>query len=261
VEGLTAIIGGTGLTEIDGLFVEGTQSIETPYGDPASEIKLGNIEGSPVVFLARHGIPHHLPPHLVNYRANIWALKSLNVARIIAVNAVGSIHPELELADLVVSDQIIDYTYGRDHTFFEESAQHIDFTFPFDDSLRAGLNRSASSLADKVVEDKALLAKAGRDRFGFSGTGTYGCTQGPRLETAAEIMRMKRDGCDVVGMTCMPEASLAREIELPYVSISMVVNKAAGIDGDIVTLEDITAVLEVSVGKTMLLIAEFLRAS
>jgi len=254
VEGLTAIVGGTGLAEIDGLVVEDTQSIETPYGDPTSEIKLGNLEGQPVAFLARHGIPHHLPPHLVNYRANIWALKSLNVARIIAVNAVGSIHPELELADLVIGDQIIDYTYGRDHTFFEESAQHIDFTFPFDESLRAGLNQSAALLADRLAVDK-------KGKFGFSGTGTYGCTQGPRLETAAEIVRMKRDGCDVVGMTCMPEASLARELELPYVSISMIVNKAAGIDGDIVTLEDITAVLEVSVGKTMLLIAEFLRTS
>ncbi len=227
MEGLTAIIGGTGLSRIDGLTIKRMQSVDTPYGEPSSPLMEGSVNGNPVVFLARHGNPHRIPPHLVNYRANIWALHYLKAKRIIAINAVGGISSALNLAELVIVDQIIDYSYGRAHTFFEDQATHVDFTHPFDETLREAIIRSAQTMANEEAE------------FRFSDRGTYGCTQGPRLESAAEIARMSRDGCDVVGMTGMPEAVLARELGLPYAAISMVVNMAAGIAGDLVTMDAI----------------------
>lgn len=244
-----AIIGGTGLGELENLVVKEQVSLKTPYGDPAHQLEIGEMAGCPVVFLARHGNPHRLAPHKVNYRANIWALKHLDVAGIIAVTAVGSIARTLAAADLVITDQIIDYSYGREHTFFDDDLDHIDFTYPNDETLRQALIDAAVKLRD---QDAA---------FTFADQGVYGCTQGPRLETAAEIQRMARDGCDVVGMTAMPEAALARELGIPYAGVSMVVNKAAGIDGDVVTLADIGAVLQVAVQRVGLLLEQFLQSS
>jgi len=247
---LTALIGGTGLNCISDLDVTADVktlgSIDSPYGKPSHPPESGRISGRQVVFLARHGNSSKLPPHQVNYRANIWSLRQLNVTRIIAINAVGSIAVHLNLADLVITDQIIDYSYGREHTFFDTDAGHIDFTYPYDETLRQELITAATLLKQ---EDAA---------FSFSSHGVYGCTQGPRLETAAEIRRMARDGCDVVGMTGMPEAALARELDIPYAGISMVVNKAAGIDGEPVTLSEIKAVLDVSVDRVKLLLHRLL---
>lgn len=259
---LIALIGGTGLNNFSGLDIDANedgidgenredhevvQPTDTPYGDPSSHLELGRISGKSVVFLARHGTSQQLPPHKVNYRANIWALKQLKVTKIIAVNAVGSIAGHLELADLVITDQIIDYSYGREHTFFEAEAEHIDFTYPYDKKLRQALIESATEL------------KKQHEEFGFAASGVYGCTQGPRLETAAEIRRMAKDGCDVVGMTGMPEASLARELDIPYAGISMVVNKAAGIDGDTITMDEIRAVVDISVARVGLLLQHYLQ--
>jgi 5'-methylthioinosine phosphorylase len=248
---LTALIGGTGLSNISSFSVKKIEQIpkmSTPYGDPASQLERGEISGRPVVFLARHGNSHQLAPHKVNYRANIWALKQLEVARIVAINAVGSIARNLALADLVITDQIIDYSYGREHSFFDVDVQHIDFTYPYDEGLR-------QSLVESAIE-----VKKQHESFGFAERGVYGCTQGPRLETAAEIRRMARDGCDVVGMTAMPEAALARELDIPYAGISMVVNKAAGIDGETITIEEIRAVVEVAVDRLGLLLGHFLES-
>jgi 5'-methylthioinosine phosphorylase len=246
---LIAIIGGTGLSNISSFNVEDIKpapTSDTPYGDPSGQLEMGQISGRPVVFLARHGTPHQLAPHKVNYRANIWALKQLKVSRIIAINAVGSITRDLELADLVITDQIIDYSYGREHSYFDLDVQHIDFTYPYDEKLRQSLVESAFEV------------KKQHEAFGFAAGGVYGCTQGPRLETAAEIRRMARDGCDVVGMTAMPEAALARELDIPYAGISMVVNKAAGIDGNTVTIEEIRAIVEVAVDRVGLLLNQYL---
>ncbi|MGR9054095.1 MAG: S-methyl-5'-thioinosine phosphorylase [Gammaproteobacteria bacterium] len=220
-----AIIGGTGLTRFGDLTIIDRVRLDTPFGAPAAEYVNGEFQGKKVVFLARHGDPHTLPPHKINYRANIWGLKQLGVRRIVAVGAVGGITKVMAPAYIAVPDQIIDYSYGRKHTFFEDdldTVTHIDFTYPYEQKLRAALMSAASDAGIAVVS-----------------TGTYGCAQGPRLETAAEIQRMERDGCDVVGMTGMPEAALAKELELDYAALAVVANWAAGKSYGEITMAEI----------------------
>ena len=220
-----AVIGGTGLTEIEGLEVIHREVVHTPYGEPSGPVMHGMIDGKRIAFLARHGYTYNIPPHKVNYRANLWALKSLGVEKIVAIAAVGGITPEMQPTRLVIPDQIIDYTYGRAHTFFEEGlldVTHIDFSWPYCPEVRQALLTAAECANLDVVP-----------------RGTYAATQGPRLETAAEIARLERDGCDLVGMTAMPEASLARELELCYASCAVVANWAAGKDNEEITMEEI----------------------
>lgn len=209
-----AIIGGTGLTTIQGLEITNREIVQTPFGEPSGPLVHGIFSGNKVYFLPRHGAGHTIPPHKVNYRANIWALKNLGVEQVISINAVGGIREDMQPANLVIPDQIIDYTVSRINTFFEEGLNqvvHIDFTKPFCEELRQSLINAAKLTSIKIISD-----------------GTYASTQGPRLETAAEINRLENDGCDLVGMTCMPEAALAREKGLCYASISVVANLAAG---------------------------------
>lgn len=237
-----AIIGGSGLYHLPTLEGVERRFVRTPYGEPSCTMSLGTICGYPMVFLARHGHGHTIMPGDINYRANIWALKSLGVSGIIAVGSVGSIHPSLGPGDLVIPDQLIDYTWGRASTFFgsqPDIEMHVDFTHPFDLSLRQRL----SGVAD-------LLG------FNIKDGGVYGCTQGPRLETAAEIRRMAGDGADVVGMTAMPEAVLARELGIPYAQLSVVANYAAGIAESAQGIEfsALGPVLEESMCKVRLMI-------
>jgi 5'-methylthioadenosine phosphorylase/5'-methylthioinosine phosphorylase len=209
-----AIIGGSGFTKFPNLKMIKRERQQTPYGEPSAEFITGEFENRQLIFLARHGIPHTIAPHLINYRANIWALKQLGVEKIIAISAVGGITEKMIPAHLAMPDQIIDYSYGRKHTFFEDGnlpLTHIDFTHPYSEQLRT------------EIKEKAI--KTG---INISSIATYGCTQGPRFETPAEIKRMQRDGCDIVGMTAMPEAALARELGIDYVGISVVANWAAG---------------------------------
>jgi 5'-deoxy-5'-methylthioadenosine phosphorylase len=219
-----AIIGGTGLTSLQGLEITSREIVQTPYGEPSGILVRGNYGGHEVLFLPRHGPGHTIPPHRVNYRANIWALKEVGVTNVIAVNAVGGIRLDMEPGVLVIPDQIIDYTWGRTNTYFEDSLNkvvHVDFTDPYCASLRLQLVDAATQAGLEVLDG-----------------GTYAATQGPRLETTAEIDRLERDGCDIVGMTGMPEAVLARELELCYASVSLVVNRAAGRgDGEITMTE------------------------
>lgn len=210
-----AIIGGSGLNHLPVLDGVHRRFVRTPYGEPSCPMTLGTICGYPMVFLARHGHGHTIMPGAINYRANIWALRALEVTGIIAVGAVGAIHPVLSPGDLMIPDQLLDYTWGRAATFFgtEPSVEmHVDFTHPFDHHLRERLSGVADLLGFNV-----------HDR------GVYACTQGPRLDTAAEIRRMAGDGADVVGMTAMPEAVLARELGIPYAQLNVVANYAAGI--------------------------------
>lgn len=210
-----AIIGGTGIDELEGLDVLQLHRVSTPFGDPSRPIQHGRLGNASLFFLQRHGSPNAIPPHRINYRANIWALKSLGVGGIVAINAVGGISATMLPGRLLIPDQVIDYTWGREHTFDEGrdgELMHIDFTEPYEPGLR-----------------QELLAAAGMAGIAHEPSGVHGVTQGPRLETSAEIRRMARDGCDVVGMTGMPEASLARELGIPYASICMVVNPAAGL--------------------------------
>lgn len=228
------IIGGTGLESLQGLTITDEKAVSTPWGIPSSSLAEGHLAGVPVVFLARHGSPHRIPPHQVNYRANLWALQEARVTRVIGVNAVGGIHPDMGPSTLVVPDQILDYTWGRGHTMFEgklAETTHIDFTWPYSGSLRA-----------------VLTSAAGQAGLNCVSSGTYAATQGPRLETAAEITRLERDGADLVGMTGMPEAALAAELGMDYASLSLVVNWAAGKTDEAITLDDIRSVLDSGMG-------------
>jgi 5'-methylthioinosine phosphorylase len=240
-----AIIGGTGLTQLEGLEITHRQMMYTPYGETSSPILHGNYCGKSVIFLARHGTQQTIPPHKVNYRANLWSLKTLGVTTVIAVAAVGGINPKLRPKDLVIPHQLIDYTWSREHTFFEQDLNHvthIDFTQPYCEVLRS-----------------QLLSAAQRLNFKVHSQGVYGATQGPRLETAAEIDRMERDGCDIVGMTGMPEAALARELGLCYATCAVVANPAAG-RGHLISMADIEATLAEGVQYVRQLLAEVIQA-
>jgi 5'-methylthioinosine phosphorylase len=219
-----AIIGGTGLTALDTLKITHRETLSTPYGEPSSPLIHGELGGRTVVFLARHGPHHTLPPHKINYRANLWALHRIGVQQVIAVVAVGGIRDDMEPGVLAFPDQLVDYTWGRHCTFFEDNlthVTHIDFTEPYRGELRERLIRAARALNLDARESC-----------------TYAAAQGPRLETAAEIRRMERDGCDIVGMTGMPEAALARELGLSYAACAVVANRAAGkVPGEITMAE------------------------
>lgn len=208
-----AVIGGTGLYRLAALDDEQAISQSTPYGEPSGPVRVGAFRGHRVAFLARHGEDHGLPPHKVNYRANLWLLKRLGAARMLAVNAVGGITEKYAPRAIGVPDQLIDYTWGRISTFCEDGGPvlHVDMTQPYTPALRTALLAAAREAHVDVVDG-----------------GCYGATQGPRLETCAEIARLRRDGCDLVGMTGMPEAGLARELGLDYASLALVANWAAG---------------------------------
>lgn len=242
-----AIIGGTGsqsLARVGVCWRPATDSMATPYG-PASAIpEVASADAGEILLLSRHGKPPVLAPHLINYRANIWLMQQLGADVIVATYAVGAIAPDVRDADLLIPHQVIDYTWGRKHTYVEPGEiRHVDFTEPFDDRIRAGLI-SAGQACD-------LAGRVHRD-------GVYGCVQGPRLETAAEIDRMERDGCTVVGMTAMPEAALARELNLPYAGVCLVVNAAAGRGDGPITGAVIDAALKRAVLDLERLLAAFL---
>ncbi|HXW64900.1 MAG TPA: S-methyl-5'-thioinosine phosphorylase [Burkholderiaceae bacterium] len=224
------IIGGSGLVKLAALDTPRRQVMRTPYGEPSGALTFGRLAGRDIVFVARHGYGHTIAPHEINYRANIWALKELGVEGIFALATVGSIRADLVPRSLVVPHQVIDYTHSRTSTFFESGLNaitHIDFTQPYTERLRQRLLEAAAR-AGEAVFDGAV----------------YACTQGPRLETAAEVDRLERDGADIIGMTGMPEAALAREAQLDYASLSVVVNHAAG-RGDSKTRVELTQLSEV----------------
>lgn len=240
-----AIIGGTGLTSLTGVEISETREVETPYGSPSSALSFGNIGDQEIIFLPRHGNPHVIPPHKINYRANIHALKENGVDNIIAVNAVGGITAEMRPGRIVIPEQIIDYTYGRHQTFFEDNLDkvtHIDFTNPFSKDLSKNLV-TASLMSGTDV---------------FIG-GVYAATQGPRLETAAEVKKLEKDGCDIVGMTGMPETALARELNINYACLSLVVNWAAGKTDEEITMEIIESNLDKGMGKVKTILEETIK--
>lgn len=234
---MLAIIGGSGLTTLSNLDVSHREVVRTPYGEPSGAVVFGQICGQPAMFLPRHGYGHTIPPHMVNYRANIWALHRNQASGIISVASVGGIRGDLEPGDIVLPTQIIDYTWGRKATFFDGGATqvtHVDFTEPYDPALRDRIVAAARAIGVEL-KDNAV----------------YAATQGPRLETAAEINRLERDGADVVGMTGMPEAVLARELGIPYAAINVVANHAAGRGNSVhgIHFESLESVLQESMGR------------
>ena len=239
-----AIIGGTGLTQLSDLKIIKRERLDTPYGAPSAEFITGELNEKPVIFLARHGNPHTIAPHKINYRANIWGLKQLGVTQIIAVAAVGGITKQMSPAHIAIPDQLIDYSYGRNHTFFEDvnyPVTHIDFSYPYNQKLR-----------------DLLITAAANANIAITPEATYGCTQGPRLETAAEIKRMAQDGCDLVGMTAMPEAALAKELGIDYAAISVIANWAAGVTVGEITMAEIEHNLHSGMANTALLLKAFI---
>lgn len=215
---MLGIIGGSGLTQIAGLEDVRRKVVRTPYGEPSGALTFGKINGKEVVFLARHGYGHTIPPHEVNYRANMWALHAEGAMDVISIATVGGIHPDMKPGVIAIPDQIIDYTWGRKSTYHDcqsacgsKAVVHIDFTWPYCDKMRQLCMQACR--------------QAGED---FIDGGVYAAVQGPRLETAAEINRLDRDGATMVGMTGMPEAALAREIGLCYSALTVSANYAAG---------------------------------
>src|SRR3954470_12111303 len=241
---MLAIIGGSGFAKIPGFALERREVARTPYGEPSSALAFGKLGGRPVVLLARHGYGHTIPPHQINYRANIWALHACGVTRILALATVGGIRGDLAPGSLMVPDQIIDYTHDRPATFFtlaDRGVNHVDFTFPYSAELRAACIDAAKRAGEPIVDG-----------------GVYAATQGPRLETAAEVNRLERDGADVVGMTGMPEAVLAREIGIAYAALAIVVNYAAGrgASGTGIPMEEIAPVMQQATGRVQRILEE-----
>lgn len=248
-----AIIGGTGLNDLAGETLAEID-LTTPWGAPSApprRLQLpapdGEGEGSQGIFLPRHGRPHTLPPHRINYRANLWALRQAGATGVLAVNAVGGMGPRMGAGTLAVPEDLIDYTWGREHTYSDGSPtavlQHVDCSRPYDEGLRQRLLQAGRRLGLEVVDG-----------------GVYAATQGPRLETPAEVRRLVRDGCELVGMTGMPEAALARELGLPYASLCLVVNPAAGEAPGEITMAEIQRVLDEGMQRVIALLMAVLRS-
>jgi 5'-methylthioadenosine phosphorylase len=235
------LIGGSGLYEIKGLTLKKKKTIATPFGKPSGQYLIGEIGNAEIVFLPRHGKHHGIPPHRINYRANIWGLRKLGVERILSIGAVGGIKKGLKPGDIVVLDQIVDMTKTRKSSFYDGKGGvvHIDFTEPYCPELRG------------------IILKAGkRTKTPVKNGGTYVAVEGPRLETASEIKSFSMLGGDVVGMTGMPEASLAREMEICYSGISVVANYAAGISKKKLTVAEVMEAMHASTGKIKSLLRE-----
>ncbi len=242
---MLAIIGGSGLNELGTFQLLSDEKVATCYSAESVTVSRGQINGRDVCFLPRHGKGHTVPPHHINYRANIKALQLSGVQSIIAVNAVGGLDAAMGPGVIVIPDQIIDYTWGREHTFYTDTSAavtHVDFTNPYDENLR-----------------QLLLDSARKKQTAVLSRGVYGCTQGPRLETSAEIRRLRSDGCDMVGMTGMPEAALARELEIPYACIALSVNWAAGISDELITMAAINKVLDGGMGTIKSILQQAVR--
>ncbi len=238
---MLGIIGGTGFESVPEFEVTQQQVVDTPYGKPSSALYHVSLHGNPSVFLSRHGTGPRIMPHRINYRANIFALHDRGVTDVIAMGAVGGITPQFTVGSVALPDQVIDYTWGREHTFFDDTAGpdiptgelgHAEFAYPYDHHLREKILDCAKTAGMTIIDH-----------------GVYGVTQGPRFETVAEIDRMDRDGVDMVGMTAMPEAALARELGMSYATFAMVVNPAAGRSNESISMESIRQVLESTTNK------------
>jgi 5'-methylthioadenosine phosphorylase len=235
------VIGGSGLYDIKGFLIKGRKKVATPFGNPSEQYLIGQLGSANIIFLPRHGKHHSIPPHMINYRANLWGFKKLGADRILSVSAVGGIKKGLKPGDIVVLDQILDMTRNRKSTFYDGKGGvvHIDFTEPYCPELRQVLLKAGKRISVPVKNG-----------------GTYVAVEGPRLETASEIKSFSLLGGDVVGMTGMPEASLARELEICYAGLSVVANYAAGISRNKLTVAEVMEAMKASTEKLKLLLKE-----
>jgi 5'-methylthioadenosine phosphorylase len=240
----TGIIAGSGFYEVEGIEVKELRKVTTPYGEPSDLYRRCDVAGKEIVFLSRHGTPHHIPPHMINYRANMWGFRELGVQRVLSVNAVGGINRTLRPGDMVIPDQVIDMTHGRASTFYDgDEVIHIDFTNPFCTEVREALMGTGAKLGAPPP-----------------GSGTYLCVNGPRLESKAEIQYFAAAGADIVGMTVMPEAALARELEICFAAIAVVTNYAAGISGERLTTTEVVETMKASKERLMSLLTGTINA-
>ena len=234
------IIAGTGFYNIPELVDRVDHDVRNDYG--SARITTGTWNGVSVVFLTRHGSGHTIPPHMINFRANIKALKDAGVSHTIAVSVVGGVDPTLKAGDLSLIDDFVDFTSGREHTFFDgttpEGVQHVDVTYPYDRQIQSALRESAKKLSIPLREK-----------------GIYAGFNGPRFETPAEVRFAALAGATVVGMTGCPEVSLAKEANLPYATIALIVNPAAGLSEKEITIADINAALDIGREKVLAIIS------
>jgi 5'-methylthioadenosine phosphorylase len=239
---LLGIIGGSGVYDVPGIEITDSVKLSTPYGEPSDLYRIGKTAGIKIAFLPRHGSMHHIQPHKINYRANIWGFRELGIRRLLSIGASGGISPDMKPGGIAVPDQIIDMTSGRHSTFYDEDeVVHIDFTEPFCNDLRSH-----------------VLAAAGTADINAIGRGTYICVNGPRLETAAEIRAFSVFSADLVGMTGMPEAVLAREVEMCFAAVSVITNSAAGLTGKKLTTNEVIETMKDSNLKLKALLSAFL---
>ncbi|HXX57805.1 MAG TPA: S-methyl-5'-thioadenosine phosphorylase [Thermodesulfovibrionales bacterium] len=232
------VIAGSGFYEMEGIREKGSKRVTSPFGDPSDRYRIYELSGTEVIFLSRHGSPHRIPPHEINYRANISGFREMGVERIYGIHAVGGMNRGMKPGDIVIPDQIVDLTHSRAATFYSGSdVVHIDFTTPYCDDLRA-----------------LLFASGRRGGIELRESGTYVCVNGPRLETAAEIRAFAGMGGDVVGMTGMPEASLARELAICFAGIAVVTNYAAGISEKRLTTREVVETMKVAMGRIRALV-------
>lgn len=245
---MLALIGGSGFTNDDVIENRREIVVDTPWGKPSAPLIEGTLKGTPILFLRRHGVKHEFAPHHVPSRANLWALKDMGVSGVIAVGTVGGIASDMGPGRIAVPNQLIDYTWGREVTYYDDFAKygmkHVDMTWPFDRTLSHQLIDAAQRLGTDIRCE-----------------GVYACTQGPRLETAAEVRRMQRDGADMIGMTLYPECALAREIDLPYAGICVSVNHAAGMGdcADEIDFASLESSLQEAVSGVVDIVAEAIK--
>jgi len=236
---MSGVIGGSGLYDIPELEIRESVKVTTPYGEPSDFYRIGRVKGRDMVFLPRHGSTHHIQPHKVNYRANLWGFRELGVDNIISLCAAGGISPEMKTGTIAVPDQIIDMTCGRASTFYDgDEVVHVDFTEPFCPDVRRRIIEAATDAG-----------------VSLTCAGAYICTNGPRLETAAEIRAYTKLGADMVGMTLMPEAVLARELEICFAAIAVITNVAAGITAARLTTKEVLEAMQSSSGSVRALLA------
>ncbi len=239
------VIGGSGLYDVPDLEIKDSVKVSTPYGEPSDTYRIGRWSDQDAVFLPRHGSTHHIQPHKVNYRANIWGFRELGAEKIISICSSGGIGPGMKPGMIAVPDQIIDMTHGRLSTFYDkDEVVHIDFTEPFCPDMRKYVFTAAASAGVAVIN-----------------SGVYVCTNGPRLETAAEIRTFSRWGADMVGMTLMPEAALARELEICFICIAVITNFAAGIAAENLTTKEVLSSMQSSTESLRAVLKAFFSAA
>jgi len=245
---MLGIIGGSGLYQIDGIKILDEIAIETPFGEPSDKYIITQYKGRKVVFLPRHGKGHKYPPHLINFRANIWGFRKLGVDKILSISAVGGINPNLNPGDFVISDQFIDFTKSRVQTFYEGVCSKNDDTEIKDEVSELLKNKRVVHIdvTDPFCPEMrdVLIKVCDKNNFPFHQKGVYAATEGPRLETSAEIKFLRLIGADIVGMTLVPEIVLARELKMHFASISVVTNLAAGISQNRLTSDEVVEMMK-----------------